>query len=256
MVTINQLILARELRSPRELQMELQSAEEYQESVKEETEGPGIPEQPAPFLHALVRDTVEEVLDLESIAEDCPNEGLSSAIGDLTSNLSTDLEATLDDLDRSRGGVFSALLTILDADFAARLNHARWIRKTYESELSATEGEQLDDIGQRIEQLDIARQYFKTIYIKQELVDLSKLVMYTGFVAVLFSLTAIIVAGYVQTPFSPSPSGSISSHSPSSFHTSFASRPWPIGRPRSLPSSRPASRPMYRRWLRNPVESG
>ena len=202
-ITISQLILSRELRSPRELQLELESAEEYQKSVEAETSGPGVPEHPKEFLRVLVSNTHGYVMTLDSTIDEQSNTTLQTELTLLTSNLQTELKETLEELETSRRGVFPALATILDADFSARLNRSRWIRRANKDELSEAQHILLKDLEQRIEQLDIARQYFKTIYIMQELADIAKLVIYSGIIATITTLVFLVFTGYNQTPISP-----------------------------------------------------
>lgn len=200
-VTITQLILSRELRSPRELQTEMAAAAEYRDSVETETDRLVVPEQPREFLRLLTRDTRAQVTELEEAVGDLEDAPFRTDLEDLIGNLATELDGTIDRLERSRGGVFQALSTVLDADFATRINHIRWLGRAYEEDLPADVLDTLDGLEHRLEQLDVARQYFKTIYIKQELADVSKLVMYTGLVAVIVAIAALVVTGYRTSPY-------------------------------------------------------
>jgi len=202
-ITISQLVLSRELRSPRELQLELESAEDFRDAVEEETSGAGISEHPAEFLRVLVASTHRQATDLASTSDQTPDPDLRDDLSELTSGLRQELEETRTRLEASHGGVFTALSTILDADFSARLNHSRWIRRANEDDLSEAQTALLEDLERRIEQLDVARQYFKTIHIMQELADTSRLVTYSGLVATLVALAFIVVTGYARTPVSP-----------------------------------------------------
>lgn len=201
-VTITQLVLARELRSPRELQLEIESAEEFHESVEAETDHDGVPEQPADFLRILVGDTRRQAMALDP-AGDRPDSALAEELEALRSSLQTELDETLHQLESSHGGLFPALSTVLDADFSTRLNHSRWIRQSYADRLPDSQREALEALERHIEQLDVARQYFKTVYIKQELGAVSMLVMYAGLVATMLALVSLVVTGYVRTPVSP-----------------------------------------------------
>lgn len=202
-VTITQLVLARELRSPRELKLELESAKEYRDSVEEETDHDGVPERPDDFLRVLVGDTRRQVVALDSTFDEPPDSAFEEELEALLSRLQTELDETLHQLESSRGGLFSALETVLDADFATRLNHSRWIRRSYADQLSDSQRTALEGLERHVEQLDVARQYFKTVYIKQELADVSMLVMYTGLVATTLALAGLLVTGYARTPLSP-----------------------------------------------------
>lgn len=197
-VTINQLILSRELRSPRELQLELSSAEEYREEIEEQTAPSVVPEEPSDFLRVLLDNTREQVarLDSASFGSDAPE--LAGDLDEMVANLTAELDAADRLLDRSTGSLFGTLLAILDADFVSSLNYSRSIRRSHEVSGATEDG--LEEFEHSVEQLDIARQYFKTIYIKQELAGVSKLVIYTGFFATVVALGALMATGYGSVP--------------------------------------------------------
>lgn len=198
-ISINQLVLSRELRSPRELRTELEAAAEYRETVEAETALSTVPEEPQEFLRVLTQNTQQQVKQLDITATGTGSERIRTELTDLQDNLTADLSETLTRLEETERGVFPALSTILDADFASHLNHSRWIRHTYADDVGEGMTDILDGVEQRLEQLDIARQYFKTMYIQQELADLSKLILYVGFVAELVALIFLLLAGYLGT---------------------------------------------------------
>lgn len=202
-VSINQLVLSRELRSPRELQTEMAAADEFRGDVEEETDRLVVPEVPEEFLRLLARDTRTQVSKLEEAVEGMEATPVRTELVDLLTNLGTELDGTIDRLDESGGGVYTALSTVLDADFSTRLNHIRWLSRAYREDVPDDVLDVFEALGHRLEQLDVARQYFKTIYIKQELSDVSKLVMYTGLVAIVVDVVFIVVTGYRTTAFPP-----------------------------------------------------
>lgn len=195
-ITINQLVLSRELRSPRELQSELNAAEEYREAVERETDRSVIPEEPHDFLRILVENTRNRVDTLDSGALESVDPRLSAEVASLQANLDAEFSEAIARLEESPDGVFPVLSTILSADFGTRLNHSRWIREVYADDLAAGTTETLEGIEQRLEHLDIARQYFKTIYLQQELAEVSKKLIYVGLLVELIAVVTLIAVGY------------------------------------------------------------
>lgn len=198
-ISINQLVLSRELRSPRELRAELDAAAEYRDEVEDETDRPVIPERPRDFLSILGRNTYRHVRQFDDAFVDVDDDRLRTELTELEATLTAELEQIVDHLEESEYGIFPALSTVLDANFATRINHSRWIRQTYGDALSASTVELLDGVEERLEQLDVARQYFKTIYLQQQLASLSKLVLYVGLVAELVAITFLVVIGHAET---------------------------------------------------------
>ncbi|MFB6130893.1 MAG: hypothetical protein ABEJ28_08745 [Salinigranum sp.] len=205
-VSINQLILSRELRSPRELKTEMHAAAEFRNEVEAESDRLVVPERPAEFLRLLLADTREQVTKLDDVGTELDDPDVRSDVEALVTALRSDFDLTASRLQCSRDGVFPALSTILEVDFATHLNHARWLKRASDGPGPDSTLNALRVLEQHLEQLDVARQYFKTVYIKQELADVSVLVMTTGLVAVLVALAFIAVAGSPETtiPFSRS----------------------------------------------------
>jgi hypothetical protein len=194
-ISINQLVLSRELRSPRELESELDAVREYRQTVEAETERSVIPEDPHDFLQILVENTGRRVAELDAEV----TEGQATELRDEIATLQTRLEVELDDtdarLENSTKGVFPALSTIIGADFGSRLNHSRLIRKRYDESLSEATNGRLEAVEERLEQLDIAQEYFKTIYLQQELADVSRLLVYVGLPAEMIAITVLVMVG-------------------------------------------------------------
>jgi len=195
-ISINQLVLSRELRSPRELETELQATEEYRGEIESEIDRPVTPETPEDFLQLLVRDTRRQLAELGDAVAGTDDGQLRREIADLQENLDAEMERTLDRLERTHSGTFPTLSTVLDANFSTRINHSRWLRQTNDHSLRESTRETLVGLEDRLEQLDVARQYFKTIYIQQELARLSKEVLYVGLVAEFVAIVLLLWVGY------------------------------------------------------------
>lgn len=202
-VTITQLILARELRTPRELRTELESAEEYRETIEAETGRPDLPEGPAEFLYVLLVDTQRTATALDVAIDERDQVPVREEVQALLSDLQDELSETRSRLESAEEGVFPALSVILDAPLSTRINHLHLIRGLYDKVLSETEHRVLDDLEQNIKQLDVARQYLKTLHIEQELAETSNEIMGAGLVATILALVALVVTGYARTPLSP-----------------------------------------------------
>jgi len=198
-ISINQLVLSRELRSPRELEREVEAAESFRGDVEDATRLDVVPAQPKEFLLALVENTLGMTWALQDAVDDGSTD-FDGEIDTLCSNVQETLEQAKASLEGSGGSTFEALATILHADFSTWIAHGRWIRHAFEGDLSAETGDALSDLEDTLTYLDIARQYFKTLHIQQELAGLSRRVTYAGFVAELVALSSLIYAGFLDVP--------------------------------------------------------
>lgn len=130
-ISINQLVLSRELRTPRELRSEQEAASEYRSSVEEEIDRPVVPESTENFLVVLVRDTREVLEQLEDEVDGIDDSEVREDADEFQSTLARELDAAMELLEESDVGVFRALRTILDADFSTCTNHSRWFRNAH-----------------------------------------------------------------------------------------------------------------------------
>ncbi|NHN42715.1 hypothetical protein G9C85_13900 [Halorubellus sp. JP-L1] len=202
-VSINQLVLSRELRSPGDLETEMDAAESFRADVESGLDRPVAPEAPADFLQLLVSQTREDVAAIADVYPSIDDEAVREDVADLVADLEPELDDTFDALQTSGTGVFSALTTILDADFSTHINHARWVVRANEGAMPGDLVEHVDSLEDELEQLDVARQYFKTVYITQELANVSRLMLSTGLLAVVVALALMVYAGYRVTLLPP-----------------------------------------------------
>lgn len=196
-ITINQLVLTRELRSPRELFSEFDAVEDYRTAVREETKSDVVPEQPHDFLQVLTDTTRTHARELDELAESAPSPVADEA-SDLRTDVLDDLAPVADELEQTDESMLPALLAILNADFSSSLVHSRWIRETYPEDVSDELDAKLQELETDLEYLDVARQYLKTIWIQEDLAALSRRIAYLGFVAVVVSLAFIAYAAFLQ----------------------------------------------------------
>lgn len=207
-ISINQLILSRELRTPGELRTERDAASEFRGEVEEEVDRPVVPESAEDFLVVLVEDTRGLLGGLEDEIDDVDDPELRDDADDLLSTLDEELDDAMELLEESEVGVFRALSSILDADFAASVNRSRWLRTAHGDELPDSLEACLDDLEDRLGQLNVARQYYKTIYVQRELADLSRIVLFTGLLAMGASIVFLASVGTLAA-VPPSPARSL-----------------------------------------------
>jgi len=108
-------------------------------------------------------------------------------------------------LDRPDTGIFGALAATLSTNYARELNAIRQIEVRYSELLSAEATAALDNITRRIKDVDIARQYFKTMYIQEELSYFSRLLLYVGIPAQFVTVAALIAMSKSGTTLSGLP---------------------------------------------------
>lgn len=187
-VAINQVILSQELESPDSLRDEIEGTAAYRQAA---LDGATAPTEPSEFLSELFGLTRQHVATVE--------EALPASTDEADDRLLTDLpdhcEAVGDRLDSSGEDLSAVIIPILGVEYAAYIHDCTRLEANHEGDEHAELRAALDDLASDLENLDVARQYFTTAFMKEELATLSRLLLYVAVLAVsipvalLFQLT-------------------------------------------------------------------
>lgn len=177
MVSINQLLLSQELSTPGKLESQIEGGGrgmiDYRQDV-EDAAGRIAPVEPLDFLQLLIENTRQESQRIGGMSFRNADEDAYMAINDVISDLTSHMDAVDGLLQESSTSSFEVLSVTLTT------NYARQIRHGLEDELSEEVMTSLDNLIARLQQIDIARQYFKSIYFQEELSTLSRRLFYVG----------------------------------------------------------------------------
>ncbi|ELY69535.1 hypothetical protein [Natrinema versiforme] len=191
-VSINQLLLSQELQSPGELESEIEDTVDYREEVEAVSNRPA-PAEPSGFLRLVVESARRDAQRLGGAAVD----GLSADAREEIDEIVTDLTGEFDRIDglvaESDAGIFNTLSTMLETNFAHEIQRLEEFRRARGDESAADTDEAIDDLLNRLRELDIARQYFKSVYLQVELSRLSRSLFYAGIPAVGTAIAALFV---------------------------------------------------------------
>lgn len=191
-VSINQLLLSRELQTPGELRTQIRNVVEYRRDVEEATDEIA-PVEPQGFLRLLAEATREEAQRLGGLARDgavhAGEDEIETEVSELTERMDR-LDSLLRESDEDTITVLSLLL---ETNYARNINRLRRIKEEYRKELADSAHETIDDIIDRLQEIDVARQYFKSIYLQQELSSLSRLLLYIGVPAVATAVGSLLL---------------------------------------------------------------
>lgn len=190
-VSINQLLLSRELHTPGELRTQIEDIIEYREDV-EEAMGQIAPAKPLGFLRLLVEGTRQEAQRLGGFARSrvitAGGEELDNVVGTITDQM--DRVDTL--LTRAEPDTFTVISVMLATNYAEQIAQLRMIRATHDDEFGAEAHEAIDHLVDLLYDIEIARQYFKSIYLQQELSGLSRVLLYAGLPAEAITIAALL----------------------------------------------------------------
>ena len=202
-LSINQLVLSRELGAPGELQERIRDAMAYRREVEDAANSSPSPVSPEGFLRYLHETLVDTATDLENSVSDSENERLVARIDDLVDDLTTDARSVTRTLDASTVDIFAVIEATLGTNHADQLYELAAIDAEFE-ELTDAQQQSLERLREQLLHIDTARKYFRTVYIEKELSVLSRVILYVGVPAEILTAVALAVYGAVgSTPPTP-----------------------------------------------------
>ncbi|USZ68338.1 hypothetical protein NGM10_01030 [Halorussus salilacus] len=199
-LSINQLVLARELAEPGTLRERIERTREYQHSVEETADAGVSPKTPAAFLRFLHESLESET---ETLADAAADAGSATDAGDavdgetrerlrqLTESLAADARGVEEVLDGEGESVYAVISATLATNHVDQLQEIAEIRGAAES-LPADLRESLGTVESHLLEIDVARKYFRTVYVQKELAFLSRLLLYVGVPAVVLVGLALL----------------------------------------------------------------
>lgn len=189
-ISINQLILAREFATPDELEDRIDEMLAYRREAEQLAATRTSPITPDEFLDFLSHSMAGHAQTLRESAAETDDASLRTAIKSYADRLIDQSEQTSTVLEEREHGAFDAVIVVFDIGFVEDLHTARRLRAQYADDLPTSARDGLEDIIQLLESIGVARQYFKTLYLQRELAEVSRLLFYVGVPAVVVSLLA------------------------------------------------------------------
>lgn len=191
-VSINQLFLSRELRSPGELQTQIENIVEYREGVEEAT-GVVAPSTPLRFLLLLVEATRQNAQRVGGFAMDGVVDAGNQELEEIATTLTEQMDEIQDAIEGADPNTFKVLSVMLGTNYSEQLHRLRVARTEHRESISDVAHDAIDDLITRLHDLDVSRQYFRSIYLQEELSALSRILLYTGLPSVAIAVGTLVV---------------------------------------------------------------
>lgn len=197
-VAINQVILSQELKSPGALRDEIDQSDDYRQAALDQ---PAPPTDPADFLQQLLQQTQEHA---DSLAELLPD-STSGTDTHLIDELPEECAQISEELGTGPDKLSSVIVPLLGIEYATHIHECNQLESDYErgehEQLLST----LDALSADLKNLDIARQYFTTAFMKEELAKLSRSLLYIGVLAISLPVALLIQLATFPTAVAPMP---------------------------------------------------
>ncbi len=203
-IAVNQLTVSRVFGTPGQVREEIEDVDAFRKEIEDRHPSRSVsPTEPAPFLSMALDVVADRVDDLEETIADADPE-VRAAVEEFVTVLRDQTGTVRRRLDGSHQRLIEVLPPMMGDSYSRNVNDARKLRLTFADELSAEARESLADLEETFVTLDVLRQYFKALYLTEELSYLSRLVGYTGTGAFVVSLVVITAFAHGQ-PFGGHP---------------------------------------------------
>ena len=176
-VAINQVILSQEMESPGSIRDEIERTADYRQEALDQ---PAPPTDPADFVRQLLQKTHEHAASLETLL----SEETDGTNGRFLPELTEQCEQCRNRIDSSSNTLSSVIAPLLGIDYADYIHDCYHLQSNHEDEADEELLTVLDALTSDLEDLDIARHYFTTAFMKEELATLSRILVYITLVAV------------------------------------------------------------------------
>ena len=194
-VSINQLVLSRIIGSPEHIRRRIESVDEFRDDVVDENDRVSVvPTEPAAFLEVVTHTLRDRALRLGDVYDRRNDPQLRHDVENLVSEL-VDLTGRIDDQIGTKSlELIHVLLPVLDNRYSRHVHTVDRIRTTTD-DLSSAERRALGELRAVLQDINLTRHYFKTLYLHEALANLSRLMLLTGVPAVLLSYVVILAYG-------------------------------------------------------------
>lgn len=194
-ISINQLVLSRQLSTPGELRTQFRDMATFRQAAASATGQVPMPILPPSFTQTLLAALEEDTRTLEDSVSGVTDDAVRTELHDLATDLREDLTEISALLDESEASPFHALSATLDMNLGRRLQQAQSLRSRPREAVSEQTREALDGLVDHLELLDVSREYFKTLFMQMELSYLTRALLYVGVPAELTATLALLSLG-------------------------------------------------------------
>ncbi len=190
-VSINSIVLSHDITSVEAQESRIQGVMKFRREIGQLTETGESPSDPTSFLAVMASIIHDRATAVEEVATGSDEE-LTLDIREYVDEVTETVEPLGDHGRGTSGAEFGILWLGLEADYGTFMDRSRMLRSSYESELSETFGERLDDLIQAFQLFATGKEYFKTIYYTQEISRLSQTLLVVSLPSILFTASAIL----------------------------------------------------------------
>lgn len=196
-VSINQLILSRELSAAGEARERLNGVMEFRRNIEDMASVPASPATPTRLLELIIEGINYRADTLADAIEDELDEDTRELIQSYVSGVEESTKRIDETFEETEFGTFTAISAAINYNDAWQIYAGRHLKNRYNEELSEEAQDAFDDLIDVIQLFNIARTHFKTTYIQRELTQFSRQTLYCGVPSILSAMVIGFLYGSV-----------------------------------------------------------
>ncbi|WP_132058272.1 hypothetical protein [Halorussus amylolyticus] len=186
-VSINSIVLSEELGSIGNKRERVDESLTFRRDLEDLT-GSGVsPAKPAAFLQIIIDTIQSKATQLSEIADQSEEEQFKEAVNEYVERIMADTEQATDTLEDATFGTFNVLKVGLNYNYSWQIYAARRLQSEYGDALSDEGREPFDELVDILEFFATGREFFKSLYFKRELSNLSGTLLYVSLPAILYT---------------------------------------------------------------------
>ncbi|RKD88089.1 hypothetical protein [Halopiger aswanensis] len=191
-LTFNQLVLSEELGPVGDQRRRMDDAMAFREDVEDAVGRNTSPPEPSVFLRGLVESTGERARSLLEALEDDPHldDATCEDIREYADGIVADAERVAGDLEGQQFGQFEVVESALEYNYSWKIYTGRRVRNRHADALPNAVATEFDELLNVLEFFGPAREHFKTLYFRWEIINISRALAY-------IALPALAVAAYM-----------------------------------------------------------
>ena len=197
--TLSQFVLSQQLVHLHNFRDRMDHTMAFRTNIEDHLDITVSPAQPISFFQALVEGVEDDLQELRSTVADGDDSSAAVEVNEFIDTVYEDTEQERQQVEDADLTTFGGILPVLNHNYGWQIHLGRQLRNAHAEELSDETVAQFDDLIRTIQFFGPAREYFKTLYFQQELVAVSRSVLYStlptlglaGYMAVLFDPTAV-----------------------------------------------------------------
>ncbi len=181
-VTISQLVISQELGALGDQLSRMNNAMEFRKQSAQRL-GTAMPTTVAANCRLLLDGIESDARALDAAVSETATPSLAAAVNDYTNEVTEHAAIIQDDLETAEFGTFDVVASLLNFNYAMKLQALEQLEYDHAAELDETATASVERLITGLTRYGAFREHIKTLYFQWELMTLSRLILYVALVA-------------------------------------------------------------------------